>query len=77
MGPTGYENIGFSVSAMAIWLLELCGILPYQQPQNRNAIIRARFADGESVTGIAAIFGLSPQRIFQIITGKTIDRRRT
>lgn len=67
---TGYETTGFSLHQVNQWLLKYCGILPYQQPQHRNDIIRFRFASGESLSDLGTIFRLSPQRIFQIVNSK-------
>lgn len=36
----------------------------------RNAEIRARYRDGESLTTLADTFGISPQRVFQIVRGR-------
>ena len=65
--PTGHESIGFSISFAAKWLLRHYGILRSYAPQSRNEVIRARFADGESLSDLAAIYEVSPQRIFQIV----------
>jgi hypothetical protein len=36
----------------------------------RNKQIRARYANGEKLSRLADVFGLSPQRISQIIRGR-------
>jgi Mor family transcriptional regulator len=39
-------------------------------PNERNEVIRARYAEGEALSDLASIFDLSPQRIFQIVNYK-------
>ena len=36
----------------------------------RNAEIRSRYRDGESLTTLAEMFGISPQRVSQIVRRK-------
>lgn len=38
--------------------------------QERNHVIQARFAAGETQTALAIVFGISIQRIHQIVRGK-------
>jgi len=40
-----------------------------QKKRNRNAEIRKRYAAGESIVALAEVFGISKQRVYQIITG--------
>jgi hypothetical protein len=61
--------MGFSLPRIAHWLLNFCGIVP-QMPNNKNDVIRTRYADGNSITDLAYLFNLSPQRIFQIVNHK-------
>lgn len=71
----------FSLEEAVSYLTTLLyqGIPTPQEPQNdgtmpkteRNAEIRARYAEGDvSVADLAAEYGLSPQRIHQIIHGR-------
>jgi hypothetical protein len=38
--------------------------------QRRNTEIRARYAAGDTVEHLARLFGISPQRVSQIVRGK-------
>ncbi|MFC1959251.1 helix-turn-helix domain-containing protein [Chloroflexota bacterium] len=38
--------------------------------RERNQAIRARYKTGESLSDLARLFGLSPQRVYQIVRGK-------
>jgi len=36
----------------------------------RNATIKARYQEGETLSDLARVYGISPQRIYQIVNGK-------
>jgi hypothetical protein len=38
----------------------------------RNNLIRERYAAGEKISELARAFGISPQRIFQIVRGRNV-----
>jgi hypothetical protein len=41
-----------------------------RKKSDRNHLLKARYADGETISELARAFGLSPQRVDQIIRGK-------
>ena len=43
--------------------------LKIKEKKERNVAIRQRFAEGETLTELAAAFGISQQRVHQIIYG--------
>ncbi|MFC1961359.1 sigma factor-like helix-turn-helix DNA-binding protein [Chloroflexota bacterium] len=45
-------------------------VLPSLTTRERNIMIRARYAAGESQADLARDFGISYQRVHQIVTGK-------
>jgi hypothetical protein len=67
---TGNEHIRFSLSSVVKWLLKHCGITREKMPKNRNERIRERYALGEALSELAREFGISPQRVYQIVQGK-------
>lgn len=70
MTPTGYEPVGLSLPSVIQWLLDYIGITQENLPDNRNARIRERFALGEALSDLAREFGISPQRVYQIVRGR-------
>ena len=44
--------------------------LSHVKKSERNAQIRARYANGEALSDLAREFGLSPQRVYQIVHRK-------
>jgi transposase-like protein len=51
------------------WLLEVGGFRRTVQ-RSRNELIRLRYAAGESISELARAFGISPQRVHQIVKFK-------
>jgi hypothetical protein len=49
---------------MSVWLLEHVGL---KTERSRNEIIRLRHAAGEKLSDLAREYGLSPQRVHQIV----------
>jgi Mor family transcriptional regulator len=43
------------------------GVSQRMTAANRNHIIRQRFADGEGLSDLAREYGISPQRVYQIV----------
>ena len=64
---TGNEHPRLSLPSVVKRLLNYCGITRNPLRYNRNERIRLRFADGQALSDLARAFGLSPQRIFQIV----------
>ncbi|MBZ0282519.1 MAG: hypothetical protein K8L97_17395 [Anaerolineae bacterium] len=55
---------------MIEWLLEFIGLKRDIVEHSRSELIRMRYAAGEKLFDLAGIFGISPQRIYQIVHGK-------
>ena len=80
MPHRGFEPAAcFDIWLAAFHILEMLYDSPFpSEPQNdlvpekaeRNAEIRARNGEGESVGELAAAFGISEQRVSQIIHGR-------
>jgi DNA-directed RNA polymerase sigma subunit (sigma70/sigma32) len=51
------------------WLLTTSG-LKYAVQVTRDEIIRLRYAGGETLSALAREFGISPQRVHQIVNFK-------
>ena len=76
----GFEPTAcFDIWLAAFHILDMLYDSPFPtEPQNdlvpekaeRNAEIRARYKAGESVSELAAAFGISEQRVSQIIHGR-------
>ena len=69
MTPTGTEHIFVPSPSEAIrraisWIYRLPRKL---NRRLRDSIIRARHAAGETLTDLAREFGISPQRVWQIV----------
>ena len=69
MTPTGLELLGRSLTEVVAWLLEVGGFRRTVQ-RSRNELIRLRYAAGESMSELARVFGISPQRVHQIVSYK-------
>lgn len=67
MTPTGLELLGRSLAEVVAWLLEIGGFRRTAQ-RSRNELIRLRYAAGESISDLARAFGISPQRVHQIVS---------
>ena len=67
--PTGLELLGRSLTEVVAWLLEVGGFRRTVQ-RSRNQLIRLRYAAGESICELARAFGISPQRVHQIVNFK-------
>lgn len=48
-------------------MLTLTGIKSAQPNVSRNEAIRHRYAKGESLSDLASEYGISPQRVYQIV----------
>jgi Mor family transcriptional regulator len=48
----------------------LYGFSVPEQPQSRNEIIRTRYQAGESQSDLAREYGITPQRVYQIVRGR-------
>ena len=80
MPHRGFEpTVCFDIWLAAFHILERLYDTPFPaEPQNdlvpekaeRNAEIRARYEAGASVSELAAVFGISEQRVSQIIYGR-------
>ena len=80
MPPQGFQPIARSTAsgAAATLLAWLYQNAPRPEPQNyktrrrdeRNQAIRQRFANGEDAGSLAADYGISLKRIYQIIHGR-------
>ena len=71
MTLTGLEHTRLSLPSVVKWLLDYCGITRERLPYDRNGRILARFASGEALSDLAREFSISPQRVYQIVRGKT------
>ncbi|MDK3160759.1 helix-turn-helix domain-containing protein [Kamptonema cortianum] len=70
LAPTGLGDTRFSLTALAQWLLKHCGIMRQNIPYNRNERIRQRYATGEALSDLAREYGISPQRVYQIVRNR-------
>jgi hypothetical protein len=74
MGASGHQTLHFSDPVqrasyrfiIRLYLLPVRATDP-EQLQQRNGKIRALYLDGESISALADMFELSPQRIYQIV----------
>jgi hypothetical protein len=68
IAPTGLGDSGLSwgesLKRMSVWLLEHTGL---KTERSRNELIRLRHAAGEKLADLAREYGLSPQRVHQIV----------
>jgi hypothetical protein len=80
MPPRGYESLASltlsqAASVILSWLYEGIPLPKVLQPNwtqpmtSRNEEIRNRYAAGETLVALAAEYGISKQRIHQIISG--------
>jgi transposase-like protein len=67
--PTGLELLRRSLREVVAWLLEVGGFRRTAQ-RSRNELIRLRYAAGETISELARAFGISPQRVYQIVNFK-------
>jgi len=70
-------NLAASAAALVLRLL-YANTAPLEKllsTQDRNDLIRARHALGETLEALAQEFNLSVQRVHQIFIGDTIDRQ--
>lgn len=70
MTPTGAELIRRSLAEIVDWLLIAGGIRRSREQPSRNELIRLRYAAGETLSELARAFGISPQRVYQIVNEK-------
>jgi DNA-directed RNA polymerase sigma subunit (sigma70/sigma32) len=68
--PTGAELLRRSLTEIVEWLLIAGGIRRLRQQPSRNELIRLRFATGETLSELAGVFGITPQRVYQIVNLK-------
>ena len=66
---TGIQLIRLPFTQIVQWVLETSG-LKYAITHTRNELVRLRFAAGETISELGRAFGISPQRVSQIIQGK-------
>jgi hypothetical protein len=68
IAPAGLGDSGLSwgesLKRMSVWLLEHVGL---KTERSRNELIRLRHAAGEKLSDLAREYGLSPQRVHQIV----------
>ena len=68
--PAGYEHRGFLLSELARTVLKRAGVfVDVLRPPSRPEQIRQRYASGERLSDLAREYGISPQRVWQIVTG--------
>ena len=66
--PAGYEHRGFLLSELALSVLRTAGILvDVVHPLSRREQILQRYKGGESLSDLAREYGISPQRVWQIV----------
>lgn len=66
LAPTGLEVIRLPLVEIAEWLLTASG-LKHALQLSRNELIRKRYALGEGLSDLAREYGVSPQRVYQIV----------
>lgn len=59
---------GLLYSDMTPWLLEFLGLI--RPDVRRDDVIRRRYTAGETLSDLARAYGLSPQRVYQIVHGR-------
>lgn len=69
MTPTGAELLRQPLQWIVDWLL-IFGGLRHTMQMSRNEYIRLQYAAGETLTELARAFGISPQRVHQIVNFK-------
>ncbi|MCL4251163.1 MAG: hypothetical protein KJ065_23640 [Anaerolineae bacterium] len=67
--PTRLELIRRSLPEIVEWLLLTSGLKTHGRKVNRDQVIRKRHAAGERLSKLAREFGVSPQRVHQIVKG--------
>lgn len=66
LAPTGLEIIRLPLVKIVEWLLTTGGF-KYAMQLSRNELIRKRYALGEGLSDLAREYGVSPQRVYQIV----------
>lgn len=66
---TGIQLIRLPFTQIVQWVLETSG-LKFTITHTRNELLRLRYAAGETISELGRAFGISPQRVNQIIRGK-------
>jgi hypothetical protein len=67
---TGVWVKSFSLQQFVKHFLVAIGLRREEAPVRRNQVIQMRYSTGEGLTDLASAFGLSPQRVYQIVNGK-------
>jgi hypothetical protein len=67
MFSTGSELLRQPLSDVVEWFFLLARFWRVPQAFSRNELIRMRHAAGEAISALAREFGISPQRVFQIV----------
>ncbi len=68
--PTGSEILRQPLSDVVDWFFSLSRYWKGRQAHTRNELIRLRHEVGETISQLAREFGISPQRVFQIVNFK-------
>lgn len=66
VAPTGRDIIRLPLVDIVDWLLTASGLKKSIQI-TRDELIRIRHAAGETLSALAREYGVSPQRVFQIV----------
>jgi hypothetical protein len=67
IAPTGLDIIRLPLGNIVDWLLTTSGLKRTIQ-RTRDEIIRLRYEAGVRISDLAREFGISPQRVFQIVS---------
>lgn len=67
IAPTRLELLRQSLEEVVGWLLVLGGIRKTIEQLSRDELIRLRYEAGEILSELARAFGISPQRVYQVV----------
>ena len=71
VAPTRFELIRQPLAEVVQWLLFFGGMHRTTDKPSRNELIRKRHTAGEHLSDLAREFGISPQRVYQIVRFKS------